>query len=278
MAKNTGRPYEEFVQHLYQAIIQSELLGLAKNINVEINKKLIDKNGVKRQFDIYWEYNLAGHIYKTVIECKDYSSKVSIDKLDAFVGKLNDFPGIRGLFATAKGYQSGAEVKAKQHNIDLLVIREQNDSDWTDDDGTPLVNQIYLTTTIMHSAVITNFNLFIPKEYESFDPSSLQGLNNEIFIINEDNKTEYSLYDLQGILANQHGEGYGSFEQELNFKGKIKTPTLEQTIKGYKVKYDIAQPTVQEIHFDYKTKLMGVVEYLQKGTKSLVFDDHIKYR
>ncbi|MDC4871978.1 restriction endonuclease, partial [Acinetobacter baumannii] len=102
MKKNTGREYEEFVQSIYQAIIQSEMLGLSEqtNIEVEINKKLTDRNGTDRQFDIYWEYVLAGHTYKTVIECKDYNSKISIEKIDAFIGKLSDFPGIRGLYAT----------------------------------------------------------------------------------------------------------------------------------------------------------------------------------
>lgn len=58
MVKNTGREYEEFVRSIYQAIIQSEFLGLSnqKNIEVEINKKLIGRDGLERQFDIYWEY------------------------------------------------------------------------------------------------------------------------------------------------------------------------------------------------------------------------------
>lgn len=60
MTKNTGRAYEEFVQSLYQAILASDILGFGsqKNINVEINKLLKDRNGIDRQFDIYWEYSL----------------------------------------------------------------------------------------------------------------------------------------------------------------------------------------------------------------------------
>lgn len=59
-----------------------------KNIEIERNKKIKDNYGIVREFDLYWEYELAGVIYKTIIECKDYASRVSIDKIDAFIGKL----------------------------------------------------------------------------------------------------------------------------------------------------------------------------------------------
>ncbi|NWK61899.1 restriction endonuclease [Acinetobacter sp. SwsAc3] len=142
MSKNTGKAYELFVQSLYQAILQSELLTGQKNIEVETNKLLVDKNGTERQFDIYWEYSLGGFLYKTVIECKDYASKISIDKIDSLLGKLQDFPDLRGVFATKVGYQSGAETKANKNNIELLIVRQQNDSDWEDEDGTPLIREI----------------------------------------------------------------------------------------------------------------------------------------
>ena len=48
---------------------------------------MVDKNGTERQFDIYWEYSLGGFLYKTVIECKDYASKISIDKILKFKEK-----------------------------------------------------------------------------------------------------------------------------------------------------------------------------------------------
>lgn len=278
MAKNTGREYEEFVQSIYQAIIQSELLGLSEqnNIKVDINKKLVDRNGIEREFDIYWEYNLAGHSYKTVIECKDYNSKVSIDKIDAFIGKLQDFPGLRGLYATNKGYQTGALIKANQHNIDLLIVREQNDTDWEDENGDPLLREINLEIQAIHPARITGFNILLPKNAEAYDPSSLSGMNNEIIIIDEDKSEQYSLYDLQQRLVNDHKEGSGTFEREFLFKGKIINQKNEIVIVGFKVKFEIFEPSKSNILIDFSTKLLGVVEYLEKGSKSLVFDDGIR--
>ncbi|EIB6900972.1 restriction endonuclease [Acinetobacter baumannii] len=280
MKKNTGREYEEFVQSIYQAIIQSEQLGLSeqRNIQVEINKKLIDRNGTERQFDIYWEYVLAGHTYKTVIECKDYDSKISIEKIDAFIGKLNDFPGLRGLYATKQGYQKGAHTKANVHNIDLLIIREQNDSDWEDENGDPLIREIHIAVNAIHPARITGFNILLPKEAAPYDPKSVSAMNNEITIRDEEKNEQYTLYDLQHKLLDYHKKEFGKFEKQFLFKGKIITPDIEINIVGFKVKYEIPKPSTQNILIDFSTKLLGVVEYLQQGTKSLIFDDHIKKR
>lgn len=278
MTKNTGREYEEFVQSIYQAIIQSETLGLTQqqNIIVEIDKKIFDRNNISRQFDIYWEYEHAGHTYRTAIECKDFNSKISIDRIDGFIGKLNDIPGMRGIFASKKGYQSGANIKAKQHNIDLLIVREQNDSDWEDENGNPLLREINLAITALHPARITGFNMLLPKNSEPLDHKVLSEVSNEIVIINEDTGEHYTLKDLQKTLLDEHLNGNGVFEKEFQFKGKIKAPNIEIIILGYKVKYEIPEPSTQNISIDFAEKLLGVVEYLHQGKKSLVFDDHIK--
>ena len=55
-----GTEYEIFVQRLQQALLDSEQLMTQKNIVVARNKKLIDRAGNVREFDLYWEYELAG--------------------------------------------------------------------------------------------------------------------------------------------------------------------------------------------------------------------------
>jgi hypothetical protein len=130
--KNDGKSYEEFVAVLHQALLYSEDIGKHQNIEIQRNKKIVDSFGIKREFDLYWEYELAGITYKTIIECKDYSSTISIEKIDALIGKIRDIPDIKPVFATKKGYQSGARTKAEKNKVDLLIVREQNDSDWYD--------------------------------------------------------------------------------------------------------------------------------------------------
>ena len=41
-----------------------------------------------RQFDVSIRFKQGLHEYLTVIECKDYADRVSVDKIDAFVTKI----------------------------------------------------------------------------------------------------------------------------------------------------------------------------------------------
>ena len=89
LAKNTGKEYEQFVAELQQALLNTEAFIQQKNVKVEVNKIIVDNCGIKRQFDIYWEYELGGITYKTVIECKDYNSKISVDRIDGFLSLIH---------------------------------------------------------------------------------------------------------------------------------------------------------------------------------------------
>ncbi len=274
MLKNTGKSYEEFVQSLYKAILQSEELGFGKqkNINVEINKILTGTNDIKRQFDIYWEYSLGGISYKTIIECKDYNSKISIEKIDALHGKLSDFPNLRGIFSTKKGYQSGAEKKAIERDIELLIIREQNDDDWTDSNGEPLLREIHIQMNAILPAKITGFDLKLPQG-ATLPPTT--ALNNEIIITNYETHESYTVYDLQRTLMQGHHEEEGDFEKETTFKGKVTTPSIEIPIEGYSVQYRLYKPAKSDLIIDFSDKLLGVVEYLNQGKKAKIYDGFI---
>ena len=57
---NNGKEYEQFVQCLIQAIINSETTVGQKNIIVRHNEIINDINGNPRQFDIVWDYELGG--------------------------------------------------------------------------------------------------------------------------------------------------------------------------------------------------------------------------
>ena len=61
------------------------------------------------------------------------------------------------MFATKKGYQSGAKTKAVRNNVDLLIVREQNESDWYAPDGTPLLKKIHVDFMYEMPATIHSF-------------------------------------------------------------------------------------------------------------------------
>jgi len=280
---NNGKEYELFVAKIQQALLNAENITTQKNIKVEVDKKIADNCGIKRQFDIYWEYELGGLTYKTVIECKNYNSNVSVEKIDALIGKTRDIPDLKAVFATKKGYQSGAKTKAEQNKIDLLIVREQNDSDWTDPDGTPLIKKICINIHLCMPAHIYKFEPALDGEWiksntdiDTSQPLSLSGLNNEIFIDDIDRGERYSLHELASKLAPLDGKEYGIFEKIEKFENAfIYHQDVKLKIAAYKIEYSIAKPIEEPMEIDFSKELIGVVEYLQKGAKKSIFKDGI---
>ncbi len=280
---NDGKDYERFVATLQQALLDAEHITKQKNIKVKLNKKIVDSCGVKREFDLYWEYEFGGITYKTVIECKDYKSAISLEKIDAIIGKIKDIPDLKPVFATKTGYQSGARTKAEGNGIDLLIVREQNDSDWEDVDGNPLIKEIHVDLLVQMPATITGLEPLLDAEWveenmnEAIDTSvKLLEPNNEIFIENKDNGERYSIYELGYKLAPLEGKEYGSFTKEERFNsGWFEGPDFKYKIKGYNLSYTIPQPYKESMEYDYSKGLIGVIEYLDIGKKKLIFKENI---
>lgn len=280
---NNGKEYELFVADLQQALLNAENITLQKNIKVEVNKIITDNCNIDRQFDIYWEYELGGLIYKTVIECKDYNSNVSIEKIDALIGKTRDIPDLKAVFATKKGYQSGAQIKATQNKIDLLIVREQNETDWQDKNGEPYIKSICIN---MHINVPPQIRNFVPKidaewlktntDIDPSKPIQLYGLNNEIYVEDVNKNERYSLYELAHKLKATQNEQYGIFTKKEKFENAfIYYKDLKLKISEYDIEYSIAPPLIEPIEIDFSKELVGVIEYLQRGTKSSIFKNGI---
>lgn len=280
---NDGKNYEEFVRLLQQALLDAEQVTEQKNIKVEKNKKLIDKNGTVREFDIYWEYELGGVVYKTVIECKDYNSKVSIEKLDALIGKMSDFQDIKALFATKKGYQAGALTKAEQNKIDLLIVREQNDSDWTSRDGTPLVKSVKIAIEVIDSARIIQFDTAIDGEWVEENSEldiknklTFEGQTDAIFIEDNEANTKLSLFEIAQKLTPKGDKEYGEFEDTQFFEdGYIVYDDVRLKLKSYTIIYHIGKARHIEQEIDFSKELVGVIEYLQRKSKTTIFNNGV---
>lgn len=273
---NTGIEYEVFVQKLVQAIIDSETAVGQKNIIVRHNETIPDKNGIQRQFDVLWDYELGGVTYRTIIECKDYNSSISIDKVDALIGKLTDFPGVRGIIATTKGYQRGAKEKAQQHNVELLCVREQNDNDWVDADGTPLIREVAVNIVILNAPRIIRCDTFLDKNYveaNNIDISLInfsKSLNVDVIIEDIEKNERYSLFELQHKIANKD-DNYGKHEKDIFFENAfISDNTIRVKLKKIHVLYEVLASTNETITIDFSKELLGVVEYLSQGKKKVI--------
>ncbi|RZP63335.1 restriction endonuclease [Vibrio vulnificus] len=276
---NNGRDYESFVQVLQQAILDSEEFIKQKNIRIEANKKIVDNSGVSREFDLYWEYELAGVTYKTVIECKDYNSKIPMEKIDALIGKTRDIPDLKAIFATKVGYQSGAIERAKFNKIDLLVVRKQNDGDWTDSDGNPVITEICAMLQIVSAATIVSCRPEIDgnwvKENTSLDvtkPFQMQMRNDETFIEDLESGETYSLLQLEERLGHNHKGKSGVYDYKQSFSNAfIVCGSHRLKLRSLNLKYSISNPMEFPINIDYTQELLGVVEYLHHDKKTAVF-------
>jgi len=92
-------------------------LAADRHAEVKWNDKI---NG--RQFDVSIRYKKGLYDFLIVIECKDYSSPVSVDKVEAFVTKSRSVSANRAIIASFSGFQSGAIECAAQNGILLYNI------------------------------------------------------------------------------------------------------------------------------------------------------------
>lgn len=281
---NTGRDYEKFVASLQKALFDSEKWTVLNNVNIERNKKIKDNFGIEREFDLYWEYELAGITYKTVIECKDYASKVSIEKIDALIGKIRDIPDLKPIFATKTGYQSGAKDKAKANKVELLIVREQNDSDWQTDDGTPLIKQIKINMHAILPARIKSFNPYLDgnwiKDNTDIDVTNerfhLEMRNDQTFIEDCDKNEKYSLQEFENRLTHKADSGFGEYNIHLNFNDAfLHCNGMKLKMREADVAYIVPKPMVHPLVIDFSKELIGVIEYLGKSSKTAIFKDRI---
>lgn len=211
MAYNNGKAYEAFVAEIHEAILRVDKTINADSIKIERNKIIEDKDGIKREFDLYWEIKIAGQTYKTVIECKDYSLNISIEKIDAFIGKTDDIPGMKLIYATKTGYQSGAKIKAEKNNIGLLVVREGAEEGWKNDEGISYIKKIIIDGYVTTIPRIIKFPPKIDDEWLNnqgleFKKNAKELLlggnfkNNEVFIYDRINNIRESLQNYGSVL------------------------------------------------------------------------------
>lgn len=272
-----GTDYEIFVQRLQQALLDSEQWTTQKNILIERNKKITDRAGIVREFDLYWEYELGGITYKTVIECKDYASRISLDKIDALIGKVHDIPDLKPIFATKTGYQSGAKKKAESHGIELLIVREQHPNDWQG-----RIREVQLQIHLTVPTRITHFRPVVGRDWLERNPglkrdelTNTFNSNTDMFVEDLTRDDSYSLFELAGRLDALSSD-YGQFTHMESFENAyLSSNDLRLKIVSYEVQYCRSPPLETTINIDGSKELVGVIEYLSRGSTTAIFQDKI---
>ena len=279
------REYEKFVAELYRAVATTERWTTnLKTTTFERNTKITNRYGVDREFDVYWEYELDGIVHRAVIECKYHTDRIPIGAIDSLIGKLKDIEGeVTPIFATKTGYQSGAKKAADYHEIELLIAREQNLSDWTAEDGKAVVRRIIVTITMDAQASIHNFAPEVDLDWvrnhttiDTTEPLHFNGLNNEIFVDDKANQDRFSLMELSMRLGREKSPGV--FQEKREFTNAyIEVPNIGRLkLISFSLDYSVPHPCRKTIEIDYGKALVGVLEYLQKGEKKLIFKNKVK--
>ena len=117
---NPNTNYELFTREIYRQLGQATKVNAA---NVKHNVKLVGKSGQKHQIDVYWEYEKDGKTHHVAIECKNYRRRISLEKVCAFKGVLDDLDGVNGIMVSKVGFQKGAKKYAQQYGISLKELR-----------------------------------------------------------------------------------------------------------------------------------------------------------
>jgi hypothetical protein len=73
----------------------------------------------QRQIDILIEQEISENIISTVIDCKFYTRKVDVKKVESFIGMLDDVNATRGILITEAGYTKSALERAYNNPLHL---------------------------------------------------------------------------------------------------------------------------------------------------------------
>jgi Restriction endonuclease len=82
-----------------------------------------------RQFDVTVRFKQGLYDYLTVVECKDFTKPVPVEKVEAFVTKSRDAGAHHAVLASSSGFQEGARHVARSHNITLLHVSASDEVD-----------------------------------------------------------------------------------------------------------------------------------------------------
>jgi hypothetical protein len=100
---------------------------------VEHDVKLLGRSGRERQIDVLIRYRIGTTKVEGVIivDAKRHADTISIDRVEAFAGMVQDVKAHHGVLVATSGYQAGATARAAEYgNIDLQVVTEEELAQW----------------------------------------------------------------------------------------------------------------------------------------------------
>ena len=130
-----GNAFESRVFGIIQNLIKNEELPLnCKQSKVYCKKKYKSKDtSLDIEIDISIETTMPNSnetALLTLIECKDYSSSISVTKMRDFVKRMEEIGAQKGYFFTTSSFQSGARELAKKYHVGMAVVNNIDKLNW----------------------------------------------------------------------------------------------------------------------------------------------------
>lgn len=138
MSNNTTAKGDAFERRVYNAF-NSLLLTEQLPVNCKQSKIYHKKQYKSAQtlhditIDISIETMMSGSEeidVLTLIECKDYKTAITVDKIRDFQHRIEEIGAQKGYFITTSSFQSGARDLAKANHIGIAVMDETNSLQW----------------------------------------------------------------------------------------------------------------------------------------------------
>lgn len=153
-SKELGNDYEDFSVEVIKRIQDLESRELATPIKIEQRVKIPAPYGRPREIDILLTYrDPEGKERRAAIECKNYKSAVSVEKIDAFATKCSNLGVDKAIFFSKNGFQQAAIASAKYNNIQLVELRVPNEKDWKNRIRKITINMQVRMPTIMECGI-----------------------------------------------------------------------------------------------------------------------------
>ncbi|GEM_PF-2793599 len=281
-----GYSYEDFVETVYNAILEAERPSNEyRSIKLERRKVITSKSKTEAEIDIYWEFEQAAITHAVAIECKNEKRNISIGAVRNFARKISDLSGLKGLMVSSKGFSKNAIKEAQSDQIDLLVIRPQEDKDWEGRLKKVHFN-LHLKSPAQFIAIRPYFNDYWMQErgYSRAEGVSFNALNTEIFLVDKSTDFEESVHSLQRKnFFDPEVFGSQTWSKEfvdgwLEIRNQSENHDTDLRLSRFKldkieIDYIQSSPHTSTDVIDFSEQALAVMEYISgKSGKFLVLN------
>ena len=187
--------------------------------------------------------NMDTYSILTVFECKNYETKIPVEKIRVFQTVLNEIGAHKGIIVSKLGFQKGVKDTAKVANIGLCVVNKNEELNW--------------------------INTRLDRKHQQYDTTKVNSF------LQRDIKTDFFSYNNKKIYENFPDLliNIGVIDRFENKQEFIKIP--------YKSEYQIQEEinkVAEHIYLNDKLDINKLVEFIKNQYKvEFIFDKKLDF-